>query len=84
MQSLNNSGLVTLNLDAIKACACVVSQKKYSEVVKLPIIQISSVCRLLALPQNDELYEAKKTFLEEAGLPPTKAFPLYNDRFVHR
>ncbi len=32
--------------------------------------------------QDDELYEIKKNFLEEAGLPPTKAFPLYNDRYV--
>ncbi|CAN0409308.1 unnamed protein product, partial [Scytosiphon promiscuus] len=40
----------------------------------------NSVDVTISLDENDELYETKKTFLEEAGLPPTKAFPLYNDR----
>ena len=39
---------------------------------------------LMFCEQNDELYEEKKLFLEEAGLPSTKAFPLYNDRCVCR
>lgn len=30
--------------------------------------------------KSDALYEEKRIFLEEAGLPATKAFPLYNDR----
>lgn len=37
----------------------------------------------IVFEQNDELYEEKKLFLEEAGLPSTKAFPLYNDRCVY-
>lgn len=41
----------------------------------------NSVDVTIALDQNDELYEEKKLFLEEAGLPSTKAFPLYNDRY---
>eukprot|EP00903_Cladosiphon_okamuranus_P014462 g13418.t1 len=41
----------------------------------------NSVDVTISLDENDELFEQKKTFLEEAGLPPTKAFPLYNDRY---
>ncbi|CAM9726295.1 unnamed protein product [Laminaria digitata] len=41
----------------------------------------NSVDVTIALDQKDELYEEKKLFLEEAGLPLTKAFPLYNDRY---
>eukprot|EP00752_Nemacystus_decipiens_P006075 g5483.t1 len=41
----------------------------------------NSVDVTISLDENDELYEKKKMFLEEAGLPPTKAFPLYNDRY---
>ncbi|CAM9894539.1 unnamed protein product, partial [Ectocarpus sp. 13 AM-2016] len=41
----------------------------------------NSVDVTISLDENDELYELKKAFLSEAGLPPTKAFPLYNDRY---
>lgn len=41
----------------------------------------NSVDVTISLDEADELYEKKKRFLEDAGLPPTKSFPLYNDRY---
>ncbi|CAM9583301.1 unnamed protein product, partial [Ectocarpus fasciculatus] len=41
----------------------------------------NSVDVTISLDESDGLYERKKAFLSEAGLPPTKAFPLYNDRY---
>ncbi|CAM9949032.1 unnamed protein product, partial [Sphacelaria rigidula] len=41
----------------------------------------NSVEVAISLDEADELYERKRQFLEDAGLPTSKSFPLYNDRY---
>ncbi|CAM9775772.1 unnamed protein product [Discosporangium mesarthrocarpum] len=41
----------------------------------------NSVDVTVALNEDDELYEMKKRFLQEAGQPLVKNFPLYYDRY---